>query len=186
MIGHEVRGPLNVLKEQLVSSASPKLNVSDFVSQCRERLQRAVSLVKEALSSSQAGMKQRFDRRAVKGQFQPGDRVLVLLPAPGSALTVRFSGPYVVESKVTDTDDVIHTPERRRKTRLCHVNMLKPFRSRVAGQEPSVAVPVESTPSLPCVAVPVVSTSSLVCASESDGLVVPTDSNHCGRLSISE
>lgn len=87
VFGHEVRGPMKVLKEQLVSSVSPKLNVSDFVSQCKERLQRAVSLVKESLSSSQAGMKERFDRKAVKQQFQPGDRVLVLLPAPGSALT---------------------------------------------------------------------------------------------------
>lgn len=119
-------------------------------------------------------MKQRFDRKAVQRQFQPGDKVLVLLPAPGSALTTCFSGPYVVENRVSDTDYVIHTPERRRKTRLCHINVLKPFHSRSPGQE-------ESKP-----AVPVVSTVSLMCvASVSDGLVA-TDSKHCGRLLNSE
>lgn len=129
---------------------SPNLSVSDFVSQCRERLHRAVLTAKEALSSSQAGMKQRFDRKAVQRQFQPGDKVLVLLPTPGSALTTCFSGP-------------------------CPVNMLKPFHSRTAGQEePKAAFPVVSTASLMCV------------ASESDGLVGPTDSKHCGRLSNSE
>lgn len=127
------------------------------------------------LSSSQAGIKQRFDRKAVQRQFQPGDEVLVLLPIPGSALTARFSGPCVVEDRVSDTDYVIHTPERRRKTCSCHINMLKPFHSRAPGQEePKAAVPAVSTASLMCV------------ASVSDGLVGLTDSKHCGRLSNSE
>lgn len=90
-------------------SASPKLNVSDFVSQCKERLHRATLLAKEALCSSQAGMKKRFDQKAVERRFQPGDEVLVLLPTPGSTLTARFSGSYVVESRVSDTDYHPHT-----------------------------------------------------------------------------
>lgn len=57
--------------------SAPKLNVSDFVSQCRERLHRAALLVKEALCSSQAGMKKRFDQKVVERRFQPGDKVLV-------------------------------------------------------------------------------------------------------------
>lgn len=116
VFGHNVRGPLKVLKEQFMSSSSPKTNVLDFVSQCREHLHHASSWAKEALSSSWAGMKKWFDRKAVERQFQPGDQVLVLLPMPGSALTARFSGPYVVDSKVSDTDYIIHRPEHRRKT----------------------------------------------------------------------
>lgn len=75
-------------------------------------------------------MKKQFDIKAVEQQFQPGDQVLVLLPLPGSTLTARFSGPYVMRGKVSDNDYVIHTPERRKKTRLCHVNMLKAYHSR--------------------------------------------------------
>ena len=134
VFGHHVRGPLKVLKEKLVSSSPPKTNVLDFVSRCRERLHHATKLARESLASSQVSKKKRFDKRAVKREFQPGDEVLVFLPTPGSALTPRFSGPFVVESKVSDTDYVIRTPERRRKTRLCHINMLKLFHSREADQ----------------------------------------------------
>lgn len=35
-----------------------------------------------------------------------------------------------MDKKVTDTDYVIKTPDRKRKTRLCHLNMLKSFYSR--------------------------------------------------------
>lgn len=41
--------------------------------------------------SFQVDMKIRFDQRAVKRQFQPGDERLVLLPTPGSAFQVRGS-----------------------------------------------------------------------------------------------
>ncbi len=118
VFGHNVRGPLKVLKEQLVAGSSSKSNF--FVSQCRERLHRVTSLAKEALSSSQVRMKQQYDKNAVERKFQPGDKVLVLLPVLGSSLSARFSGPYVVEGKVSEADYVIHTPERRRKKRLSH------------------------------------------------------------------
>ncbi len=73
-------------------------------------------------------MKDRYDRQAVARSFQSGDKVLVLLPNPGSAaLTARFTGPYNVVRKLSDTDYVVCTPERRRKTRVCHVNMLKAY-----------------------------------------------------------
>ncbi|CAI5660942.1 unnamed protein product [Oreochromis niloticus] len=39
-------------------------------------------------------------------------------------------GPYVIVKKVSDTNYILDTPERRRKTRLCHVNMLKPYHTR--------------------------------------------------------
>ena len=54
---------------------------------------------------------------------------------PGSALPAHFSGPYVVESKVSGTDYIIHTPEHRRKTQLCHNNMLISYHSREAAQD---------------------------------------------------
>lgn len=66
VFGHNVRGPLKVLQEQLVCSSPPKTNVTDFVLACRERLQRTVRLAKEALSLSQVNMKERFDKKTVK------------------------------------------------------------------------------------------------------------------------
>lgn len=36
LFGHNVHGPLKVLKEQFLSSSSPKTNVLHFVSECRK------------------------------------------------------------------------------------------------------------------------------------------------------
>ncbi len=76
-------------------------------------------------------MKRHFDRSAVRRTFESGDKVLVLLPIPGSPLSAHFSGPYCVQQALNETDYVVQTPDRRRKTRVCHVNMLKPYHSRV-------------------------------------------------------
>nr|XP_043876803.1 uncharacterized protein LOC122766190 isoform X1 [Solea senegalensis] len=180
VFGHNVRGPLKVLKEKFLCNISPQTTVQDFVSQCKERLRNASALAKVALSSSQESMKERFDRKAVKREFEPGERVLVLLPTPGSALTARFSGPYVIKSKVSDTNYVIHTPERRRKVRLCHINMLKSYHSREANQgeqekTPETAASRETTTSLVCV-------ESL----PDDGLTVLGSDQQSGRLSNTE
>ena len=57
-------------------------------------------------------MKNRFDKEAVVLSFKPGDQVLVPLPIPGSALSTRFSGPYVVKS-VGSSMLVYGVPETR-------------------------------------------------------------------------
>ncbi|XP_039894583.1 uncharacterized protein LOC120737796, partial [Simochromis diagramma] len=131
VFGHSVRGPLKLLKEQFLSTDHVvKTNVLDYVSQFRERLHKARLAAAEALSSAQGKMKSWYDKKAIPRSFNPGDKVLVLLPTASSALSSRFCGPYQVDKKVNDTDYVIKTPDRKRKTRLCHLNMLKSFHSR--------------------------------------------------------
>lgn len=117
-----------------MSDSPPKTNVLDYVSRFRECLHQACSLAKEALSSSQSAMKRRYDEKAVSRSFKPGDQVLVLLTILGSALSARFSGPYVVEEKLSDSNYVIRTPDRNRQTRVCHVNMLKMYHVRETPQ----------------------------------------------------
>lgn len=51
------------------------------------------------LSTTHQIMKSRFDQKAIPWQFQPGDKVPVLLLEPGSALTAPFAGPYVVDHR---------------------------------------------------------------------------------------
>lgn len=43
------------------------------------------------------------------------------MPIPGSLLHIRFSGPYGFEKKLSDTDYVICTPDRRCRSCVCHV-----------------------------------------------------------------
>lgn len=71
-------------------------------------------------------MKSQYDKTATKCEFQIGDKVLELLPIPGSALSAKFTGAYEVwKNSVTQT--VISTPDSKRRTSVCHVNMLKAY-----------------------------------------------------------
>jgi len=128
VFGHTVRGPLKVIKDHWTSDPTP--NILDYVSGFRFKLRRACELAKENLEISQRRMKKRYDRCAKLRSFAPGDKVLVLMPVPGSALQARYYGPYPVKEKVSELDYVISTNDRRKKTRLCHINMLKPYFER--------------------------------------------------------
>ena len=77
-------------------------------------------------------MKRQFDRKALQRFFQSDDMVLVLLPIPGSSMYACFFGPYSIERRLSDTDYVVDyvSPDRRRKTRVCHINMLKRYHPR--------------------------------------------------------
>ncbi len=130
VFGHTVRGPLKLLSEQLLSTKPMARSVSEYVDTFRKRLKHVCSLARANLASTQAVMKAQYDRRTVERSFKPGELVLALLPVPGSALQNRFTGPYVVERKLSDTSYVIRTPERRQDRRTCHINMLKLYHER--------------------------------------------------------
>ncbi|XP_030839510.1 uncharacterized protein LOC763830 [Strongylocentrotus purpuratus] len=128
VFGHEPRGPLKVVKEQLLSEMKEESeNVLDYVSQFRERLSRACELAGQHLKSSQVVMKARADKKAESRSFEHGDKVLVLLPMPGEPLRAKFSGPYMVERKLGKETYLVSTPDRRKTKRVCHINMLKKY-----------------------------------------------------------
>lgn len=121
---HSVRGPLKALQEEFLYKEVHQKDGVTYVSSFKESLCRGCSLAKESLTSAQAHMKINFDKK-----FQPCDKVLVLLPSLVSSVTSKFSGHYTVDSKLSDTNYVIRTPEHRRSLVVCHVNMLKPYNS---------------------------------------------------------
>ncbi|XP_068242408.1 uncharacterized protein [Palaemon carinicauda] len=147
IFGHCVRGPLDVVREHW-EEETPDMNVLDYLSNLQEKLHRACTFAREYLTKAQATMKTNYDVGTHMRHFDPGDRVLVLLPMPGFPLKARFSGPWKVLKKLNDVNYLIETPERRRKTQICHINMLKPFVSREVevDVEPVSLVEVEVDP----------------------------------------
>ncbi len=132
-------------------------------------------------------MKCHFDHKSVQRCFKEGDQVLVLLPIVGSALSARFYGPYEVLRKLSNTDYVICTPDRKRKSRVCHVNMLKAFHTR---ESPRMEVPLAEDAAVP---VPVfVATAcgdvDAACDAdiEDDGVVSRHTYKQCARFKNSE
>ncbi len=75
--------------------------------------------------------------RKLRAGFSPqAIKCWVVLPIPGSSLQARFSGPYSVQKKVSERDYLIATPDRNRRSRLRHVNMLKPYHEHEPASNP--------------------------------------------------
>jgi len=126
-------GPLSLLKSdwlQETDLSSAKQNVVEFILNTRERLRHALDNAKQHATDERTKSKQWYDRKAVLQSFEPGDKILVLLPMPGKPLKAKFHGPDFVEERLGPVDYVISTPDRRKSKRVCHVNLLKRYYDR--------------------------------------------------------
>ena len=100
VFGHTVRGPLKFLKENILCSKDNSLNLLQYVSDFCTRLTKACELARDNLKKTQKSTKTRYDNKIISRKFEPGDKVLVLLPIPGKPLQARYFGPYVVKERV--------------------------------------------------------------------------------------
>ncbi len=50
-------------------------------------------------------------------------------------MQAKFDGPFEMESQLSETNYILRIPDRRRKTRVCHVNMLKLYHERARATE---------------------------------------------------
>ncbi|KAL1267260.1 hypothetical protein QQF64_002935 [Cirrhinus molitorella] len=182
VFGHSVRGPLKMLREDMLSSeSSAKTNILDYVSKFCECLHHACSFAKESLLKAQMAMKKHFDKKTVSRHFKKGDRVLVLMPVMGSVLSARFSGPYEVVKKLSETDYLIHTPDRRKKSCVCHINMIKEYHVRESSSDDSVkAEGVVADTSAVALACEVTDVTGAL--DSEDGMIVRHTFQQCARL----
>ncbi|XP_076047361.1 uncharacterized protein LOC143028891 [Oratosquilla oratoria] len=110
--GHEVRGPLKALKESwlLENSVTPLI---PYVAKFEKRIKTAVRLGHAHSKSAQINMKQQFDKTNQTHLFQ-----------------AKYDGPFQIVVRVGEANYVVYTPDRRKKKRIVHVNLLKPYRMR--------------------------------------------------------
>lgn len=188
VFAHTVRGPLKLLSEKWLCEGTEQ-NLLDYVSNFRFKLRRACEIARDNLKMAEARIKGWFDKHAKSREFQPGDKVLVLLPIPGSSLQARYSGPYLTQEKVGDRDYLVATPDR-----LCHINMLKRYCDREKMQAESSSEAGEFTVSpvvlsgaevaAPCVSLVTGKVSALSSAEVGDRVL--SEALTKGKLSNSE
>ena len=89
VLGHTVRRPLDLLKEKFISDDDSSLNLLVCV-RFQNRLSKACETAQSNLKSAQCKMKLRYDENAQDRNFEPGDKVLALLPIPGEPLQARY------------------------------------------------------------------------------------------------
>ena len=139
VFAHTVRGPLTIVSEQWKSEGPPP-DLITFVNGFRQRLYEAGVLAKEKLEISQKKMKRLYDRKVEQRQYGPGDQVLVLLPVVKSPFHAKFFGPCSVLKKVSEQNYLIDMPNKRKSSKICHVNLLKPYHARLLSSESSLNV----------------------------------------------
>ena len=127
---HVTIRPLLLLKEKWLDEDPEKISVLKYVATFKDRLFRAGQIAKRNLQESQSKMKVWYDRKAKSRCFEPGDRVLVLFPVVGNPLQAKYSGPYKVVKKISDTNYLVKSPDRRKETQVCHINMLKAYHEK--------------------------------------------------------
>ena len=129
VFGRKVRGPLKLLKDKWLNDETDT-NLLDYVSKFKYKLNRASEIARDNIKDTQSKMKKWYDKDAKIRTFSPGDKVLVLFPISGNPLHARYHGPYVTDSKVSEVDYIVKTPDRRKNRQLCHINMLKEYVDR--------------------------------------------------------
>ncbi|XP_053872984.1 uncharacterized protein LOC128831041, partial [Malaclemys terrapin pileata] len=130
LYGRRPRGLLDLMRETWEQAPSPAQGLLQYVPQLQERLRQAGDLARENLKAAQDTQAQTYNRGAQTRDFQPGDRVLLLLPSSESKILARWQGPYEVVRKVGPVTYEINQPDRRKKNQRYHVNLLKPWKER--------------------------------------------------------
>ncbi len=139
VFGHRVRGPLSVLREGLCEEDPPQ-NLVEYVNGFRRRLFLAGLCAHTNLGVAQEKMKNHYDKHAEVRVFTPGDQVLILLPSSRSPFCAKFTGPYIILRKLSNENYQVATPDRRKSRQCFHVNLLKAYRSRNSGVQPTNSI----------------------------------------------
>jgi len=125
LYGRRVRGPLDVLKETWEAKEKTDESVLSHLMLMRERLEKMSQLSQTNTRKAQQGQKTWYDKHARFRRFEPGERVLVLLPTDTSKFLAQWKGPYPVVKRVSDVLYEIDMIGTRKRHRVFHINMLK-------------------------------------------------------------
>ncbi|KAL9958151.1 hypothetical protein ACROYT_G035126 [Oculina patagonica] len=142
LYGRAVRGPMYILKELWTKEVEePEVkNSYQYVFELREKLEDTLNLAHSELQKSQQKGKHYYDRKTKVRKFQPGDKVLVLLPTDHNKLLMQWKGPFEVSAVVGLNDYKVKV---KGKERVYHANLLKKYFERDEPAEVS-AVAIEA------------------------------------------
>ncbi|KAL0149743.1 hypothetical protein M9458_054933 [Cirrhinus mrigala] len=79
----------------------------------------------EHLVKAQESQQRHYNRAAQPREFQPGDRVMVLVPNATCKFLATLQGPYTVLEKIGPVTYRLRQPGWRRADQLYHINLLK-------------------------------------------------------------
>ncbi len=125
LFGRQPRGLLDVAKEAWEQQPSAHRSTIEHVRDMRQKIERVMPLVREHLVKAQEAQQRHYNRAAQPREFQPGDRVLVLVPTSACKFLAQWQGPYTVTERVGPVTYRIRQPGKRKEEQLYHINLLK-------------------------------------------------------------
>ncbi|KAK7888647.1 hypothetical protein WMY93_024207 [Mugilogobius chulae] len=127
LYGHEVRGPLSLLREiwEGGKERGESVNVISYVIQMRERLEKMSELAQTHMIEAQQQQKSWYDKSARRRTFSPGQEVLVLLPSEENKLLAKWQGPVKVLKQLGPTTYQVQSPGHPQSSKVLHINLLK-------------------------------------------------------------
>ena len=130
LYGRDVRGPLDVLKEQWIQDPEMDKDVLTFIMEVKDRLQAARGIVEENAVATQVKQKAYYDKKAWELNLQEGDKVLLLLPSSNHKFQAHWQGPYTVVRRLGKVNYEISMPDKGGRKQVYHVNHLRRWTER--------------------------------------------------------
>ncbi len=122
------RGPTDVLRDMVAGdSGESDIPVFEYVMNLRERLSESQEMAQEASKSAAIKAKSYRDKGAKMRKFEPGEKILLLLPTDNRKLLMQWKGPYLVLYATSEVDYAIDV---KGSTKVFHVNMLQKYYER--------------------------------------------------------
>ncbi|XP_075762946.1 uncharacterized protein LOC142819454 [Pelodiscus sinensis] len=132
LYGRQPRGILDVIRERWEDQETRVRGSVQYILDLRQRLRSLAEVARDNLESAQEVQARYYNRGARLRVFEPGQRVLLLLPTPGSKLVAKWQGPFEVVRRIGEVDYEVKLTGRAEGTKVYHVNLLKAWKGREA------------------------------------------------------
>ncbi|XP_059582206.1 uncharacterized protein LOC132243291 [Alligator mississippiensis] len=128
VLGHRPRGWLQVLREEWERDPGGLQDLAGYRQAFQQRIRTAQNIARENLRDAQARQKERYDNNTRERVFEPGQRVLVLLPTSTSRFLTQWQGPFEILRRVGPVDYEVHQPGHHQEKQIFHVNLLREWK----------------------------------------------------------
>ncbi|KAL2095520.1 hypothetical protein ACEWY4_007668 [Coilia grayii] len=124
--GWQVQGPLDLLKNTWEGpvEASSEVGIVQHVLRMRDRLDQYREEAAENLRQAQKAQKLWYDQYARHREYQPGQKVLLLLPTSANKLLAKWQGPCIITKTIGPVTFQVYHPDKGKTTQVYHVNLM--------------------------------------------------------------
>ena len=108
------------------------VSVVMYVQRVQERLKQVQQLAGVIETKAKTNAKVWYDRNARQRTFEVGEQGTGVASCTEGQVVSEWHGPYTIHKRITDITYKIIMPEKRKKNRVFHVNMIARWKSPTA------------------------------------------------------